>query len=98
MFRKSPSGSGIFRPRIFGAFLLFSTAICLATFAINDLPRPERADRVPVSKRFMPAPGGDPDDLDRMESEWNNRLTYPTGIFNPAWVRLAAAADARMAR
>ena len=37
----------------------------------------------------MPVRGGEPDDLNRMEEEWNNRLTYPTGIFNPAWLRLA---------
>src|ERR1700736_5998797 len=41
----------------------------------------------------MPVPGGkrgEASDLNRMEEEWNNRLTYPTGLFNPAWVRLAA--------
>src|SRR5205085_12552217 len=48
--------------------------------------------------RYMPVTGGEPDDLDRLETEWNNRLTYPTGLFNPAWVRLAAAADARITR
>ncbi|HEV2804383.1 MAG TPA: hypothetical protein VGW57_05550 [Chthoniobacterales bacterium] len=99
MFRKkSPSASGVFRPRIFGAFLLFSAGICLATFALNDVTAPERGQSPPVAQRYMPVPGGDPDDLDRMESEWNNRLTYPTGVFNPEWVRLAAAADARVAR
>ena len=30
-------------------------------------------------------------DLDRLEQQWNDRLTYPTGVFNPAWVRAAAA-------
>jgi hypothetical protein len=33
-----------------------------------------------------------------MEVEWNNRLTYPTGIFDPAWVRLAALKDALIPR
>jgi hypothetical protein len=46
----------------------------------------------------MPVPGGKVDDLDRMEVEWNNRLTYPTGLFNPAWLRLAAAQDALIPR
>jgi hypothetical protein len=46
----------------------------------------------------MPVPGGKADDLDRMEPEWNNRLTYPTGLFNPAWVRVAAARDALIQR
>jgi hypothetical protein len=33
-----------------------------------------------------------------MEVEWNNRLTYPTGLFNPLWLRLAAAQDALIPR
>src|SRR5437667_4705878 len=49
-------------------------------------------------ERYMPVPDGEPDGLDRMEEEWNNRLTYPTGIFNPLWVRLAAAQDALIPR
>jgi hypothetical protein len=38
-------------------------------------------------ERFMPVPGGESDDLDRLEAEWHNRLTYPTGVFDPSWVR-----------
>ena len=49
-------------------------------------------------QRYMPVPGGEVDDLDRMEAEWNNRLTYPTGRFDPAWVRHAAAQDALIER
>jgi hypothetical protein len=49
-------------------------------------------------ERDMPVPGGEPDDLNRLEVEWNNRLTYPTGLFDPAWVRLAAAKDALIQR
>ena len=44
--------------------------------------------------RYMPVPGGEADDLDRLEEEWHNRVTYPTGIFDPVWLRLAAAQDA----
>ena len=46
----------------------------------------------------MPIPGGKSDDLDRMETEWINRLTYPTGLFDPAWVRRAVEEDALIAR
>ena len=46
----------------------------------------------------MPVPGGTADDLNRLEEEWNNRLTYPTGVFNPDWVRSAAIQDAAMRR
>ncbi len=52
----------------------------------------------PKLARYMPVPDGDGDDLDRLEEDWNNRLTYPTGIFNPGWVRAAAAQDAAIAR
>jgi hypothetical protein len=46
----------------------------------------------------MPMPGGEADDLDRLEAEWNNRLTYPTGLFDPVWVRVAAAQDLLLQR
>jgi hypothetical protein len=57
----------------------------------------ERGDR-DRSERYMPIPGGEVDDLDGMEIDWHNRLTYPTGRFDPAWVREAAAQDAQIAR
>jgi hypothetical protein len=34
--------------------------------------------------------------LNELEQFWNDRLTYPTGIFNPAWVRAAAAQHSNM--
>lgn len=46
----------------------------------------------------MPIPGGETDDLDGIETYWNNRLTYPTGRFDPAWVRQAAAQDGQISR
>jgi len=48
--------------------------------------------------RYMPVPGGEADDLDSMEIDWHNRVTYPTGRFDPAWVRQAAVQDASIAR
>ena len=48
--------------------------------------------------RYMPTLGGKADDLDQMEAVWNDRVTYPTGIFNPEWLRRAAAQDALVAR
>ena len=49
----------------------------------------------------MPVPGGDSREeaanLGRLEQYWRDRLTFPTGRFNPAWVRAAAAQHARMA-
>jgi hypothetical protein len=99
MRRKSSSESGIFSPRVFLAFILCSSGVLLAVSSFTataDRPRP--SVRTNQLQRYMPVPGGEADDLDRMEAEWNNRLTYPTGLFDPAWVRRAAAADARIVR
>src|SRR4029079_7623104 len=37
-------------------------------------------------------------EADEMEADWHNRLTYPTGLFDAAWVRAAAGQDAQIAR
>src|SRR6184192_3420568 len=91
---------GFLQIRALVALLLFGAAICLAKFSIA----PSRAingarERGDVDRpRYMPVQGERGEELNRMEEEWNNRLTYPTGIFNPAWVRQAAAQDAQIAR
>jgi len=36
--------------------------------------------------------------LNAAESYWNDRVTYPTGKYNPAWLRQAAAHDSTIAR
>src|SRR6266513_959393 len=104
--KKNPrSQSGSFIPRIVVAFALCSAGVLLA--AISFAPQlmgptvpaaGTKASSVSQPPRYMPVPGGEPDDLDRMETEWNNRLTYPTGLFDPAWVRQAAAQDALLMR
>ena len=98
MLKKSSPEAGLFRPRVFIAFLLLSAGVCLAMWSFNGGRDADRSTNVPSAAHYLPIPGGEPDDLDRIEAEWNNRLTYPTGVFNPAWVRQAAAADARIAR
>jgi hypothetical protein len=49
----------------------------------------------------MPVPGSKPETeaagLARLEQYWHDRLTFPTGRFDPAWVRAAADQHARMA-
>src|SRR5215471_18328777 len=58
-----------------------------------------RPDQEP--ERYMPVPGvGSQTEaarLAQLEQYWHDRLTFPTGRFNPAWVRAAAAQHARMA-
>src|SRR5450432_1006343 len=109
MPKKQTSESGIFNPRVLLAFVLCSGGVLLAISSFtgmgwhssgrrdgsNSQDGERDRDRL---ERYMPVPGGDPDDLDGMEIDWNNRLTYPTGRFDPAWVRQAAAQDASIAR
>src|SRR5437879_3012336 len=94
-----PAGrSGFLQIRALVALLLFGGAVCLAkfSFAPPEFVKGERARGDVDRPRYMPVPGGErgeTNDLNRMEEEWNNRLTYPTGVFNPAWLRVAADAD-----
>jgi hypothetical protein len=95
--------SGFLQIRVLAALLLFGAAICLAKFSLAPL-RTANSDRArgDVDRpRYMPVPGrerGDAEELNRMEEEWNNRLTYPTGIFDPAWLQAAAVQDSLVQR
>jgi len=97
MKTKSASTYAFFNPRVLIGFVLCSSGALLAIFSFAGIPWHPVGD-TEQSQRYMPAPGGRADDLDRMEVEWNNRLTYPTGRFNPEWVRLAAVRDALIPR
>ena len=97
MKKKSASQSAFFNPRLLLSFVLCSIGVLLAVFGFAGKPSHPIGDRDQLP-RYMPVPGGGADDLDRMEVEWNNRLTYPTGRFDPAWVRSAAAHDALITR
>jgi hypothetical protein len=82
--------------------IVFASFLCLTGFlfgglAISDLSILHRSDHE-RAERDMPVPGERFDDLDRMELEWNNRLTYPTGKFDSAWVRAAALQDSKILR
>src|SRR4051812_7035059 len=63
-------------------------------FGLTQPGRPDKDSR----PRYMPVLGEKGEDLARMEQEWNDRLTYPTGRFDPAWLRQAAAQDAAIDR
>jgi Dockerin type I domain len=89
------SESGFLDLRAALALAFCSVGMVLATFSFAPSGGHKEADGRP---RYMPVPGGEPDDLDRLEAEWNDRLTYPTGVFNPLWLRLAAAQDALIPR
>src|ERR1700731_1278776 len=99
--KKKPGRSGFLQIRASVAVVLFGVAICLAKFSFAPpqafTHQPRHADGE-QRQRYMPVPGGTADDLNRMEEEWNNRLTYPTGTFNPAWLRVAALQDSAITR
>src|SRR2546423_2843611 len=93
MRKKFSSRSGAFSPRVFASFVLFSAGVSLATFSFRAEQKQEPVRQARGPERYMPVPGGEADNLDRLEAEWNNRVTYPTGRFNPDWVRRAATVD-----
>ena len=90
------------RPKIIGPLGAILTILSIAmTFGVKfaetrGISAPEEL------LRFLPIPGGEAGEeagaLSRLEALWNDRLTYPTGRFNPAWLRQAAAQDARIQR
>src|ERR1043165_7526677 len=103
MKKEFSSRSGLFNPSRVLALALWSAGLFLAGASFTRTgsglidSQTETAERE-ESERYMPVPGGEVDDLNRMEIDWFNRITYPTGHFDPAWVRQAAAQDARISR
>ena len=103
MKKNSCTHSAFFNLRALIGFTLCFAGVALALFAhfspLTDhlLPGATKASQ-PL--RYMPAPGQRPEteaaDLGRLELFWNDRLTYPTGRFDPRWLRAAAAQHARL--
>src|SRR5438874_973394 len=96
-FRR-PGEAGFFNPRGLLGLILCFVGLALAIFAARE----SSLRRMSQPARYMPVPGGDLQGeaarLAELELYWQNRLTYPTGRFDPTWVRVAAAQDARIAR
>src|SRR6266481_1173265 len=80
---------------------LLGLTLCFSGLALAIIAGRDTAVRS-VSKpdRYMPVPGTNSRDeatrLAELEQYWQDRLTYPTGRFDPAWLRAAAAQHARM--
>src|SRR5436190_23543515 len=80
---------------------LLGLTLCFSGLALAIIAGRDTALRS-VSKpdRYMPVPGANSRDeatrLAELEQYWQDRFTYPTGRFDPAWVRAAAAQHARM--
>ena len=45
--------------------------------------------------KYLPVQGGT-EELGTADSYWNTRLTYPTGHYDPAWLRMAARQATRL--
>ena len=94
--RRWRGAGGFINLRALLALLLGFTGVALAIFAGRDV-----AVR-PASEpdRYMPVPGSKPESeaagLAKLEQYWHDRLTFPTGRFDPAWLRAAAVQHGRM--
>ena len=103
MSNKFFSETGFISPRLLLALSLCSVGGVMGVFGIAGIPWQhaplnDSASSASRPPRYMPVRGEKGEDLSRMEQEWNDRLTYPTGRFNPAWLRQAAAQDAKIRR
>ena len=58
MPKKPSPEAGLFSPRVFVAFLLFSAGVCLAMFNFGGGVDSLRSSNVPTAERYMPVPGG----------------------------------------
>src|ERR1700757_2933634 len=91
--RKLDEG-GFINLRLFLAFCFCSIGAALAMLAVRSSTEPSK----PLP--YMPVPAQNPQEeaagLTRLEQYWFDRLTFPTGRFDPRWVRAAAAQHAQM--
>src|SRR5262245_48010450 len=109
MKKLSSARAAFFNFRVLLAASLGFLGVALAIFAGRDgaLRNPTDPNRSNVSggtpdelAHYMPIPGRNTREeaagLAELEQFWFDRLTFPTGRFNPAWVRAAAAQHSQM--
>lgn len=105
--KKHPSArTAFFNVRVLLGVTLGFLGVALAIFAGKDamlhVPKPSTDTDVAASQtpRYLPVPGHNKREeaagLAQLEQYWFDRLTFPTGRFNPAWVRAAAREHKRM--
>src|SRR6266853_662244 len=97
LVRRSLGEGGFFNLRALLGLTLCLFGVALAILAERGAaPRP-----APEADRYMPVPGASSQSesarLAELEQYWHDRLTFPTGRFDPEWVRAAAEQHARMA-
>ncbi len=91
------------RRRTIVELLIFGTAFLLALVAgTGHWPGGGGSDsQSPPRLVAVPGVGGveaEGEEFDARDAYWNDRVTYPTGHYNPAWLRTAARQDARISR
>src|SRR6266850_6866864 len=96
MKKNSRTRSAFLNLRVVIALLFCFSGALLALFGAGVFS--VKNDERPA--RYMPVPGNRPEteaaDLGRLERFWNDRLTYPTGRFDPRWLRAAADQHLRL--
>ena len=103
MKKQSSTSAAFFNLRVLFGVTLSFLGLALAIFAGKDIALRNlqglsrtgvAAERSDEPALYMPVPGRNTGEeasgLARLEQYWNDRLTFPTGRFNPAWVRAAA--------
>src|SRR5438105_3157407 len=90
--RRSTRGEGMTRKRIL-LVALVGVAVFTALALGGGKYSPSRAT---APAKDVPVMGSGHEELGANEAYWNNRLTYPTGRFNPAWLRAAARQNAHI--
>src|ERR1044072_7928566 len=110
MKKHSSARAAFFNFRLLLGVTLGFLGVALAIFAGRDglLRGPNGPNRRNVSSElsdqphYLPVPGCDVREeaagLAQLEQFWFDRLTFPTGRFNPEWVRAADRQHKRMPR
>src|SRR5690348_16314098 len=87
---RSLGEAGFFNPRALLGLTLCFAGLALAIYAAKE----SSLRNVTQPPRYMPVPSdkleGEAARLAELEQYWQDRLTFPTGRFDPAWVRAAA--------
>jgi hypothetical protein len=80
------------------ASVLFAVVALVVTLGV--VGRSSSSKPMSPLLRYVPIPGSgeSAEGLGQLEGYWNDRVTYPTGKFDPLWVRRAASQDGRVER
>ena len=73
------------------AVIFFVVALAVAAGVAGGTTLFHHSSKSSSPARYTATPDGEADSVGQLEKYWNDRITYPTGHFNPAWLRHAAA-------